>query len=78
MSEEKRQPVWIESLMTKEEWKERVKNYGTSTVSDPPAYKPDYYKGGVWRKGMGSTPTLEEIDKRNKEIESLKQFNLTK
>ena len=71
-------PIWVESTMTIQEWKERHKKYpGTSPVSFPPSYLPERYKGGVWRKGMGSTPTREESEKRNKEIESLKQFNIS-
>lgn len=72
-------PIWVESTMTLQEWKERHKKYpGTSPESDPPSYVPERYKGGVWRRGMGATPTNEEMIKMNKELESLKQFNLSK
>lgn len=42
-------PIWVESLMTREEWKERVKKYPTSIVPEPPAYNAEHYKGGKWR-----------------------------
>lgn len=43
-------PIWIESLMTRDEWKERCKKYpSTSTVSEPVEYNPEYHKGGKWR-----------------------------
>lgn len=73
---EKIEPIWVESLMNIHEWRENVRKYPTCRVPSPPQYDPQYYKGGTWRKGMGSTPTPEEMDKRNREIESLKQFHL--
>lgn len=69
-------PIFVESIMTIQEWKERVKKYPTSSLPEPPQYIADKYKGGVWRKGMGASPSKEEMTKMNKEIESLKQFNL--
>jgi len=42
-------PIWVESLMTREEWKERYKKYPTSSVPEPPQYIKEYYKGGKWR-----------------------------
>jgi hypothetical protein len=42
-------PIWVESLMNVQEWKERVKKYPTSTLPEPPSYDKEYYKGGKWR-----------------------------
>ena len=42
-------PIWVESLMTREEWKERCKKYPTSTIPEPVQYDPEYHKGGKWR-----------------------------
>ena len=73
------EPIWVESCMTASEWKARYDSgLGSSSVKEYPQYDPNYYKGGTWRKGMGSTPSPQEMERRNKEIESLKQFNLTK
>lgn len=43
-------PIWVESAMTREEWRERHRKYPkTSTISEPIEYDPSYYKGGKWR-----------------------------
>jgi len=42
-------PIWVESLMTRDEWKERYKKYPTSTVPEPPVFDAKFYKGGKWR-----------------------------
>lgn len=43
-------PIWVESLMTKEEWKICAKKYSTYNSSEPFQYNPEYYKGGKWRE----------------------------
>jgi hypothetical protein len=42
-------PIWVSSLLTREEWVENFKKYATCTVPSPPEYDPTYYKGGKWR-----------------------------
>lgn len=42
-------PIWVESLLSREEWIERVRKYPTSHIPEPPAYDEKYYKGGKWR-----------------------------
>jgi len=42
-------PIWVESLMTREEWKERYKKYSTSSEPEPPQWDKEFYKGGKWR-----------------------------
>lgn len=69
-------PIWVESLMNVQEWKERVKKYPSSSVPEPPQYNLSKYKGGVWRQGMGATPSIEEMNIRNKVIEGLRKYHL--
>ena len=71
-------PIWVESCMSAEEWRVRYQSgLRTSNKKEPPQYNASYYKGGRWRFGMGSTPSLQEMERRNTEIESLKQFHLS-
>lgn len=47
-------PIWVESLMTSEEWREGYKTYpGTYNEPDQVPYDNNYHKGGKWRGGMG-------------------------
>lgn len=68
-------PVWIESLMTAEEYKECAKKYKTYCPSCNKVA--NFNLHSRWRYGMGSTPSLEEMEKRNREIESLREFVLS-
>jgi len=78
MSDRKMEPIWVESCMTSEEWLTRHKSGLRSSIRRyPPQYNADHYTGGKWRAGMGSTPSPLEMERRNKEIESLKQFHLS-
>lgn len=43
------EPIWVESLMNHEEWKERTKKYETSIIPEPPQYDKEKYAGGKWR-----------------------------
>jgi len=62
-------PIWVESCMTKEEWKARYREgYPSSTVSEPPAEFDCEFK---WRKGMGSKLTADEINRINARIDYL-------
>jgi hypothetical protein len=70
-------PIWVESLMNAEEWRERHRKYPTtSTIKQSISYNPEYHKGGKWRAGMGKTLTSSEIDFTNKTIDKLREFLL--
>ena len=72
-----RLPVWVESLLSPEEYRESHKLYPTTVLTpDAPAYDPTYHKGGRWRLKMGRGLSKEEIDLTNKELEKL--YNLIK
>lgn len=68
-------PIYVESLMTPEEIKERCRKYPTShitelrTLSD---FKPGLMK---WRWRMGLTLLPSEIEVFNREIEKLRKEN---
>lgn len=65
-------PIWVESLMTREEWKQNVRNYPkTCHISEPVEYNPNYHKGGKWRDRMGRGYTPEEIRKIGETIDNL-------
>lgn len=43
-------PIYVESLMTLQEWKERHKQFpDTSSQREPPSYTKEAYPGGKWR-----------------------------
>lgn len=65
-------PIWVESLMTREEWKENVRKFPTTChIPEPVEYNPNYHKGGKWRDRMGRGYTPEEIIKMNKTMDNL-------
>ena len=47
-------PIWVESILTREQWKARCKIYQTSNKPESPEYDETCYKGGKWRAGMGN------------------------
>lgn len=53
-------PIWIESILSNEEWKKRLKTYpNTSHLKEKPQFfKSDY----EWRWGMGASLPKETID----------------
>lgn len=72
-------PIWVESLMTAEEWKARYKSgLESSTVPEPIQYDPNRHRGGKWRAGMGPALTPEEIKIFNKGIDQLRELLKTK
>lgn len=71
-------PIWVESLMTPTEWKERYKKFPSSQAKEPPQYNPTHYKGGTWRAGMGRVLSAEEIIRTNKGIDELRKYIITK
>jgi len=65
-------PIWVESLMSHEEYREYCKKY--PTVCNPPMYKiGDLNKHDKWRYKMGSGFTADEIKMINKRIDELKE-----
>lgn len=64
-------PLWVESLMTREEWKARYKLYPSSTIPNPP---PEFPCEFPWRKGMGNLLSQKEIDIINVRIDNLKKL----
>lgn len=69
-------PVWVESCMTNEEYREYCRKY--PTVTCPSCNKvADFNKHTKWRYGMGSGLSKEEIDRIDREIDSLKAFVLS-
>jgi hypothetical protein len=60
-------PIWVESLLTKEEWKQSKQKYPSSfNLPEPPA---EYDCDFKWRKGMGVFLTKEEINRINMRID---------
>lgn len=68
-------PVWVESCMSEQEYRDYCKKYSTT---NPPLYKvSDFNKHTKWRHGMGSGLSQDEITKIDNEINSLKKFVLS-
>lgn len=68
-------PIWVETLMTKQEWDERRKKYPTSTRKEPPQFfKSDY----EWRWNMGKPLSADQIMLANSNIERLREYRLKK
>ena len=61
--------IYVESIMTREEWKQRCKNYpNTSHIPEPPEEFECDFK---WRKGMGANVSPQEIARVNARIEEM-------
>jgi hypothetical protein len=68
-------PIWVESLLTKEEWKQCKQKYPSSyNLSEPPVEFDCDFK---WRKGMGKNLTSQQIQKFNDDMDVIIKF-LTK
>ena len=62
-------PIWVESLLTREEWKECKQKYPSSyNLPEPPAEFECEFK---WRKGMGSTLSPDKIRRINERIDTM-------
>lgn len=62
-------PIWVESLMTKEEWKQCKQKYPSSyNMPEPPAEFDCDFK---WRKGMGNYLTPAQIENINSGIDRI-------
>lgn len=67
------EPMHVESLMTREEWNERMRNFpGTSRLSldDVNRYKTNSFK---WRFGMGKPLSEQEIDNIYRNLDYIKR-----
>lgn len=62
------QKIYVETLLTPEEWKERYKTYPTSSVEKYPEFFDSDIK---WRYRMGLPLTPIEISRYNKRIDQL-------
>jgi hypothetical protein len=69
-------PIWVESLLTPQEWKYYKNKYSTYSSDKPPElFEGDFY----WRRGMGEGFTTEEIRITNARIDAvLEKFRLKK
>lgn len=64
-------PIWVESLMTREQWATRHKQFPTSVQKEPPEFfKSDY----EWRWNMGKGLTESEIINVNKNLDYLRNL----
>lgn len=77
MSEQQKQstegkPMFVESLMTKDEWNRRIKQYPSSSEKwdDVNQNKTNSFK---WRFGMGDTLSSTEIGNINKNLDYLRK-----
>jgi hypothetical protein len=69
---EQGEKIYIESLMTDEEWRQRVRNYPKTSIL---AMKPSFFDSEFkWRYKMGPSLTKQEIETFNKGIEELRKF----
>lgn len=61
--------IWVESIMTPEEWHQRYKSgLGSSTAPWPPQ---EFECEMKWRKGMGANVTFQEMTNANKNLDYL-------
>jgi len=69
---EEGKPIWVESLMTTEEWKTRVRTYPTSGKHPLPIieFEGDY----KWRKGIGKSLSPLEIKVINERLEAVRKL----
>jgi len=65
---ERGEKIWVESLMTPQEWKERYKTYPTSSVEH---LIPEFDCEFKWRKGIGTCLKSEEIQLINSRIDEI-------
>lgn len=66
-------PIWLESILTDEEYKDCAKKYPNMFTKGPikPAFFPCEFK---WRYRMGAGMTADELKVYNKRIASLEQM----
>jgi hypothetical protein len=77
MSEQKQstegKPMYVESLMTDEEWRRRMRQYPTTSRSRPGDVNIGKTNSFKWRFGMGSTLSSIEIGNINKNLDYLRK-----
>lgn len=71
MSIQQGERIWCESLMTLQEWKDRVKKYPTSTQPNPPEIFDCEFK---WRWNMGAGLSSQEIKVTSQRIDNLAEY----
>lgn len=73
-------PIWVESLMTTEEYRETAKRYPSTFTNGPRPvlFDPSIHEGGKWRNRMGAGYTAEEIKTVNDNIDKLFKLLRTK
>jgi len=65
-------PMYVESLMSREDWRENTKTYDTCNIPEPPEESDPKYKNKFkWRKGMGANLTAQEIRTVNLRIDAV-------
>lgn len=66
-------PIWVESVLSPEEYSEAAKKYPSVFTNGSKAtqYSPNHHKGGKWRNGMGANLKEEEIKNINHNIDYL-------
>ena len=84
MSQEKKStvgpPIWVESILTPEEYREAARKYpeSFSNGSTAPQFEPNKHEGGKWRDNMGKGYSAEGITKINKALDDLHNLLKTK
>ena len=72
-------PIWVESIMTPEEYREAAKKYPSMfNGTKPTPYDPNHHLGGRWRYNMGKGYTPEEIILINNHFDNLHNLLKTK
>lgn len=80
MAENKSEPIWVESILTPEEYRDAAKKYPSvfSSGSKAPLYDLNHHSGGKWRAGMGKGYSESEIAQINKNLDNLWNLLQTK
>lgn len=78
MSEQQKQssegkPMFVESLMTKEEWSRRMKLYPQTSTKKWDDVNQNATNSFKWRFGMGNTLSSTEIGNINKNLDYLRK-----
>lgn len=71
---QKLQPIWAESLLSLEEWKEQAQKYpqSYSTKEPPTMFECDF----KWRYGMGERLSAKEIETISKKLDLFRAYRI--
>ena len=74
------EPIWVETILTPEEYREAAKKYPSVFSNGPVAsqYDSSRHSGGKWRAGMGKGYSEAEIKQINKNLDVLHNLLKTK